>query len=56
LISLECDFSLETRDIDFLACDLITSGAKVSLDIRNYTTFFIEKETEVIKLFLETNN
>lgn len=42
LVGLLCDITLKSRDVDFLACDLIACGTEVLLDIADDAAFLVE--------------
>jgi len=55
LISFVRYISLQAGDINFLACDLVTCSTEVLLNVTDNSRFLVEKESEVIHLFLESD-
>lgn len=56
LVGFLSDVSLKTRDINFLASNLVAGSAQVLLDVSDNSRLLIEKESKVIHLLLEANN
>ena len=56
LVGLLCDITLESGDVDFLACDLIACSPEVLLYVADNASLLIEEESEVVHFLLEPDD